>query len=178
MHILASEGLKLLGKIQDPADWYIDKEFAYSHQQDKWNLGRDLVAVGPDVYWRLNGYAGYNLGIFEYIKAINEGKRPLGYFMKLSKEEEMAQKAVFGIKTKRGINKEAFRERFGLDFLDVYSNEVKKLENLGLVINDKDAVRPTDAGMLFADEIALEFRTKGEKEFYERMGISKYHNTP
>lgn len=79
------------------------------------------------VYWRINDYAGYNHPFTQYNQALENDKRPLWFWMRLPKEEQMAQKAVFGIKTRAGIYKQLFKQRFGEDFDVVYNEQIKLL---------------------------------------------------
>lgn len=62
---------------------------------------------------------------------------------------------MLGLRTVEGVDREAYRRRFGADLLQHYGQELAELASWGLICLEPHAARPTARGIWFADEIAL-----------------------
>ena len=179
MGLVIDEAMQDMRKVHDPADYFVNPDIEYAHQKQKWSETKDLVGIGPLAYWRLNGYAGYNLPYTQYVEEVGRGNRPIYFFKKLCEDELLAQMAVFSIKTRQGVSLHKFRERYPTTYtmLQLLPKQLTKMEKLGLINNDGYTITPTNLGMHLADEVALCFRLKPEIEFYKNKRISPYDNT-
>ncbi|HEY59076.1 MAG TPA: radical SAM family heme chaperone HemW [Anaerolineae bacterium] len=115
-------------------------------------------------YWRNLPYLGFGAGahsyfnhmrwenkkqILSYINAINgEDERictihpAVNIYSELSSTMEMGETMMMGLRLVReGVNLLDFRNRFGKSVFDVYENEVRRLEQVGLLQIDDDRKR-------------------------------------
>jgi len=86
---------------------------------------------------------------------------PIWKGIKLSKEDLMRRMILFGLKT--GLNKNLFQSKFRKMPKDIFKEIWEKLENLGLIEEDKDTIQLTYKGKLFADEVSKEFYSEEVK---------------
>jgi len=62
---------------------------------------------------------------------------------------------MLGLRTRDGVDREAYRRRFGVDVVHELGPRLDELTGQGLVAVDPGRLKPTDRGILFADELAL-----------------------
>lgn len=110
-------------------------------------------------YWDLSEYLGLGLGasglinnnrtknpvrISEYYKRLDDDNTSFDVEYELSKDDMMSEYSFLAIRTSRGIDKKFFKEKFDLDFDNLFNLKVH--EKNGLIINDRDSVRLTEKG--------------------------------
>lgn len=110
-------------------------------------------------YWDLSEYLGLGLGasglinnnrtknpvrISEYYKRLDDHNTSFDVEYELSKDDMMSEYSFLAIRTSRGIDKKFFKEKFDLDFDNLFNLKVH--EKNGLIINDRDSVRLTEKG--------------------------------
>ncbi|MDR1572281.1 MAG: radical SAM family heme chaperone HemW [Clostridiales Family XIII bacterium] len=148
-------------------------------------------------YWSMGDYLGLGLGAHSFIDGVRMGNRRSmaayaragaeGGFRAWSRantERDSISEFIFlGMRRADGISAEAFRGRFGHDFLDMFGREAKKLAEAGLielVVGGEGgaggggaggagetggeggaggglSIRLTDRGFDFADAVFVEF---------------------
>jgi len=75
----------------------------------------------------------------------------------VSREDEMTETIMMGLRLVReGIQRRVFAERFGADIADLRRDAVKRLQGLGMITLDEDALRLTPAGRLVSNAILAE----------------------
>ncbi len=60
-----------------------------------------------------------------------------------------------GLRTVRGIDRGAFRKRFGVDPAQLHQASFQRMQDAGLVRIDEASIAPTERGIWLADELAL-----------------------
>ena len=110
-------------------------------------------------YWDLSEYLGLGIGasglinnnrtknpvrISEYYKRLDDENTSFDVEYELSKNDMMSEYSFLAIRTSRGIDKKFFKEKFDLDFDNLFNLKVH--EKNGLIINDRDSVRLTEKG--------------------------------
>lgn len=75
----------------------------------------------------------------------------------LSSDELRRDYVGLGFRCLDGIGREAFRRRFGASLESVFAAELRELRELGLVRDESGAVRLTERGIRFADEVFQRF---------------------
>lgn len=71
-------------------------------------------------------------------------------------DEQLRLEVLFlGFRTRRGINLDTFKIRYGRDLLTEKRDMIEKLSTEGLVEISDGFLRPTRAGMAIADSIAM-----------------------
>jgi len=157
MHTMANEFFNKLGYTQRPVWWFTKTPmFVYKQQIIKWGELGEQLALGVSGYSFINDFQYFNYrNIPQYLEAIESGKLPIWKGIKLSKEDLMRRLILFGLKT--GFSKKLFKSKFGKNPKEVFKDIWEKLENLKLIEEDKEIIKLSYKGKLFADEISREF---------------------
>lgn len=71
----------------------------------------------------------------------------------ISRELEMAETGILGLRLAEGISLATFAERFGCDFLDVFGARLSDAFAFGLLQREGDVVRLTTRGQLLGNEV-------------------------
>ncbi|MBL8154827.1 MAG: radical SAM family heme chaperone HemW [Anaerolineae bacterium] len=123
--------------------------------------------VGPGAH----GYAGgvrYStiLSPQRYIKALNENTESFVFprtpatdnAVLVERDAEIVETLIMGLRlTREGIVRQTFRDRFGIDLLDLHGEVIQRYVQLGLVHVDDEIIRITQAGRLLSSALFREF---------------------
>ncbi|NOX63822.1 MAG: radical SAM family heme chaperone HemW [Chloroflexi bacterium] len=125
------------------------------------------------VYWRNEPYLGFGPGAHSwldgarwsvarsvqgYIDALARGAAPLDYEERIDRELEMAETMMLGLRLLRvGVERAAFRARFGVDLADVYRQTIAELETRGLVELTPHRLRLAPRAWLLGNEVFAAF---------------------
>lgn len=138
---------------------YEISNFAFRGYESKHNLK----------YWRREEYLGFGaaahsqIGDSRYanpasVRDYVDGKR-FGFGSaereRVSREEEIFEYIMLGLRTAEGIDVAAIGKRFGFDFCERYSAALARLD--GLLVRDGDRLRIADDKLLLESAVALEF---------------------
>lgn len=164
MHIMANEFFNGLDYTQRPVWWFTKTpEYVYKQQIHKWSELGEQLALGVSGYSFINDFQYFNYRVVsQYLEVIKNGKLPIWKGLKLSKDDLMRKMILFGLKT--GLSKKLFELKFGKNPEDVFKDIWKKLENLGLIEENKEIIQLSYKGKLFADEVSKEFYSDKVKE--------------
>lgn len=135
-------------------------------------------------YWRNLPYAGLGAGAHgfaggyrystitapqRYVKALladNATEFDLAFPLtpavakstKIDRDDDLYETIMMGLRlTKEGLNREAFRQRFGTDFVETFSDGVERFAKMGLLEVTDERVHLTDAGRLLSNSVIREF---------------------
>ena len=92
-----------------------------------------------------------------YIKEIMSGKLPVDNGEKLSLRKRMIETIILGLRTKDGVVYKKFKTRFGVNLNDIFSKQVNKLVNLGLLEKGDCKIKLTKKGIFLANTVFREF---------------------
>jgi len=122
-----------------------------------YNCG-ELLAVGSGAYGYIKDYTYINEpDIEKYIRRCNDSELPLSMGAYVSPEERMARNMVIGIKLLK-ILRSDFKDRYGVDFTQVFGRQIKELEEQGLVKLTDEALEVTyPKGWSYMDNISKAF---------------------
>lgn len=124
------------------------------------------------LYWRRGDYIGFGLGaascirdmrfkntdsMEEYLEQSWKEYNQRDEFELLSLEEQMAEEMILGLRMTKGISKEAFYNRYGVDMDSVYGEIIKKHKKNGLLIEENDFIRFTKQGLDLSNIVLCEF---------------------
>jgi oxygen-independent coproporphyrinogen III oxidase len=145
-------------------DWFVkpQEDFHYNHQKNEVKRTEDiqLLSFGSGVFTYLNYFQFYNFpNIHKYCEMLKDGKLPIWRGVRLTKEERLARAMVLGIKSGE-VDIDEIEKRFEIDVLQKYHPLLKNLEALGLLEMRDGTIRLSEKGVLFADEVAVQFITK------------------
>jgi oxygen-independent coproporphyrinogen-3 oxidase len=103
--------------------------------------------IEPARYWNHRSLA-------TYLRQIEDGKSAMAEKESLTRTQIMIEAIFLGLRTTWGINLAEFQARFGINFVNAFSQPIAELENQGMIeINEGHCVL-TRKGLLFADSIA------------------------
>ena len=136
--------------------------FARPHKRSIHNLiywqNQPYLGIGAGAYSFIRGYRYMNYENPErYIKEIMSGKLPIDNGEKLSLRKRMIETIILGLRTKDGIGYKKFKTRFGVNLNDIFSKQINKLINLGLLKKGDSKITLTNKGIFLANTVFREF---------------------
>ncbi|KAF1300158.1 radical SAM family heme chaperone HemW [Enterococcus sp. JM9B] len=144
---------------------YEISNFAESGKESQHNL----------VYWNNENYFGFGAGasgylgnrryknygpIQHYLEPLRKGKLPIYEEEFLTKENQMEEELFLGLRKLEGISKQNFRQKFNVDFHDIYGPVLPELKEKGWLLEEKDTVRLTKTGLFIGNEVFEKFLLK------------------
>lgn len=123
-------------------------------------------------YWRNGEYLGLGVGaasylagtrsvhtrdLEEYVQAALAGSPIPGTSERLTGPAQVGEAAMLALRTGEGVDFDAFRERYGIDFLSSYQRPIRELEGAGMLEVTPTHVRLTHAGRFVANDVCAEF---------------------
>lgn len=157
MYKILQESMKRKGKEQ-----YEISNFAKPAYESKHNLA----------YWSNDYYYGFGAGASGYIPGERiTNIRPLPAYMKktLAKEkpilqidkitlkEQIEEELFLGLRKIKGYSRKSFAKKYGFSLEELYQNQLTKLKNNGLILEEKDYLKLTNQGMLLGNRVFEEF---------------------
>ncbi len=129
----------------------------FSYRDNLWS-GSDLLATGIASFGHVSGVHYQNLPDWDaYIGALLEQDRlPLGRALRPTRHQMLVRELILLLK--RGyLDGSYFRDKFGVEIFDEWSDVWEQYEREGLVTREEDRVRLTRAGLLRADALLPPF---------------------
>lgn len=127
--------------------------FESLHNKGYWER-REYLGFGPGAasqaeenrYKDTESLDGYLNGDFEKKEKVT-----------LSLDEQIEETMFLGLREMKGINKEAFRNKFGRPLEEIYGNVLQNLTQLGLIEESGPSVRLTERGIEISNLVLAEF---------------------
>ncbi len=132
-----------------------------THIAHSWYEGGELLGIGAGAYGYMNDYWYLNEPeVNHYLSMVNnDNVLPIVEGSYMSKEEKVARFLVMGTKFIKLLRKD-FSDRFGVDMKQVFKDEIKQLEEWGLIEMKEDALEVTyPKGWYYIDNISKQFYT-------------------
>jgi oxygen-independent coproporphyrinogen-3 oxidase len=141
---------------------YEISNFARPYKKSMHNLiywqNKPYLGIGAGAYSFIKGYRYMNYeNPARYIKEIMSDKLPVDNGEKLSLRKRMIETIILGLRTKDGVGYKKFKTRFGVNLNDIFSKQVNKLVNLGLLQKDNYRIKLTKKGIFLANTVFREF---------------------
>ena len=124
------------------------------------------------IYWKCDNYLGLGPGasgyindirysniknLNEYNHKINQNIKPIDEENKLNYKDKIEEFIFMGLRMNEGINLEVFKERFKIDFYELYKDVLDKLLERELVKLDKFNLSLTQKGREISNSVFIEF---------------------
>lgn len=123
------------------------------HNESYW-LGHSYFAVGPGAARYVNGRREMNhRSTTTYLKRVLAGQSPVAESETLDPEDRAREALVFSLRRLEGISRDDFAARTALDLDQLVSEPLRRMTNLGLLLDDGDRVRLSQEGLLVSDAI-------------------------
>ncbi len=123
-------------------------------------------------YWQNLPYYGFGLGahgylnnvryantkaITNYVKTLSGNERPLVENHKLTREEQIEETIFLGLRTRIGVNKQQFTQRFGVSLLDIYGETIAKHVQKGWIIETDESIVLAKDTLFIANQIMSDY---------------------
>jgi oxygen-independent coproporphyrinogen-3 oxidase len=132
----------------------------------------NLQSLHNLTYWHNEPYLGFGAGAhscfggerywnvlspLEYIQRIERGESVVAGRERISRELEMAETIILGLRLNEGIAFDAFATRYGEDAREKYAQQLGEVKGLGLIELTEERVRLTPRGRLLSNEAFWRF---------------------
>lgn len=136
--------------------------FARPHKRSMHNLiywqNKPYLGIGAGAYSFIRGYRYMNYeNPTRYIKEVMSGKLPIDNGEKLSSRKRMIETIILGLRTNDGVSYKKFKTRFGINLNYIFSKQINKLVNSGLLQKDNYKIKLTNKGIFLANTVFREF---------------------
>ncbi len=131
--------------VKDPA------KVNFSYRDNLWR-GSDLLATGIASFGHISGVHYQNKPEWQHYtgELLDEGRLPIGRAMKPTRDQLLIREMI--LQLKRGfLDREYFRQKFGEDIVDKWSEQWQQHADDGYVEVAADKIRLTREGLLRAD---------------------------
>jgi len=106
--------------------------------------------IEPQRCWNLSD-------VNKYIQKIEAGHLPVEETEVLTAQQLIMEAIYLGLRTFNGIDVEAFNQKFGLDFLQIFQETISELENEGLIKRQQNRLALSRKGLAFLDSVVPMF---------------------
>lgn len=154
--VKTSEFLEAAGYIHyEVSNFARGMEHASRHNQKYWGHC-PYLGLGPSAHsFRDNRRWWNHRSLDQYLAAINAGNFPVEETETLTTEQLRMEALYLGLRTKKGINLEEYKNRYQYDLFDEKKETIDKLREEGLISIQDGYLYPTQAGLAVADCLAL-----------------------
>ncbi|WP_282611411.1 coproporphyrinogen-III oxidase family protein [Pelagibius sp. Alg239-R121] len=157
MYLYARERFLEAGYIQTTPNCFIRApEFEQIHQRNAWD-SHPLIGFGNSAYSFTGEIVRQNVRPSkQYNNLIESNVDTTEVFKRLSHYEQMIRYVVLRFK-QLNVPLAEFMDRFGFDFLELFSGQVSNLNDCGLIEVSNGKVSLTKSGILYVDDVCRSF---------------------
>lgn len=135
--------------------------FVCHHNINYWNNG-DYLGLGVNAHSALHLSGKWvrfanKITIGEYMTDIGRGNLPVAETQEVTREDEMFECIMMGLRKTEGISRSAFKKRFGIDPVEQYAAAVSSALLDGNMIVTDERIFLTKRGLDYQNEILLNF---------------------
>lgn len=136
---------------------FAKKGFESKHNITYWK-NKDYYGLGAGAHGYINNIRYENhKGLTPYIDSLFNNKLPLADKYSVSEKNKMEDMMMLGLRMLEGVNFKDFKNEFNLELGQVFSKEIEKLINMGLIVLDTEGVRLSKKGLIYGNEVFAEF---------------------
>ena len=134
------------------------QNFECIHNLTYWN-GDEFMGFGVSASSFINHCRIKNeTDIYKYMKRIENNEKPVVYVKRLSREREIREAFILGLRKIEGVNIEKFNEKYKIDIEKFFSRTLNKMIKNRLLTVENGFVRLSDIdAILISNEIFSEF---------------------
>lgn len=127
------------------------------HNMTYWR-NESYYGIGAGAHGYVNGERHVNAGpVQQYIQLVRERGLPRVEQFAVTKDEQMEDHMIMGLRMMSGIDEAAFAERFGVPLTDVFGESIADLIELGLLMRVDGRVCLTQKGIPLGNEVFARF---------------------
>src|SRR5699024_329551 len=114
----------------------------------------EYAGVGAGAHGYVNGVRYSNIGpISHYMKAVEEGKRPILQTHTVTKTEAMEEEMILGLRKVNCVSSAHFEEKFQCSLKEVYGEELKLLIDRALLYEEDGYYKLSKVGLFRGNEV-------------------------
>jgi len=156
-YALAMERLSATGFEQYEISNFAQPGCQCRHNHTYWN-GDPYWAFGPGAARYLNGRRETNIrSVLGWLNRIEQGESPVADSEELGATHRARELIYLGLRRNTGIERQAFRDRTGLELDDLVGSTIREQKKLGLLADDGLRICLTAEGRFVADRVVMEF---------------------
>lgn len=159
MYKFVKEILEKNGYNQYEISNFAKKSYESKHNMDCWNQN-EYIGLGAAAHSYLNStrYSNTN-NIEEYIKNIemDNYQKNITIHENQTKEDMMREYMIIGLRKIEGISIKKFKQKFNENPLNVFKQEINKMQDLKLLQETEETIKLTLKGIDFANIVWEEF---------------------
>ncbi|OGQ00510.1 MAG: hypothetical protein A2026_09000 [Deltaproteobacteria bacterium RBG_19FT_COMBO_46_12] len=151
-----SEFLKEAGYLHyEVSNFARGKEYASRHNQKYWDHS-PYLGLGPSAHSFQDNQRWWNhRSLNQYLAALNTGNLPVQETETLTKEQLRLEALYLGLRTKKGVFLQDFKNRYHYDLVSEKKKILAKLEKEGFISFQDGYLYPTQTGLAVADSLSL-----------------------
>jgi oxygen-independent coproporphyrinogen-3 oxidase len=131
------------------------KEHTSRHNQKYWDHS-PYLGLGPAAHsFQSNGRWWNHHSLDQYLASINAQNRPIEETETLTMEQLHLEALYFGLRTKKGIFLQDFKNRYHYDLFTEKKKMLDKLQEEGFITIQDGHLCPTQTGLAIADSLSL-----------------------
>ncbi len=131
------------------------EEHASRHNQKYWDHS-PFLGLGPSAHSFLCNRRWWNhRSIGRYLASINTGNLPVEETETLTVEQLRLEALYLGLRTKKGISLQGFKNQYHYDLLTEKKKILGRLEGEGFISIKDGCLHPTQTGLAIADSLSL-----------------------
>jgi oxygen-independent coproporphyrinogen-3 oxidase len=165
MYDYAIDYLKSSGYIHYEISNFAMPDYPCRHNLNYWERG-EYYGAGLGAHSFLRGRRFHNTGILDqYIHLMSENKGPVQETETITAGKALSEALFLGLRKIKGINLKTFSERYEIDVLKHFENEMKDLQSAGLIEihgttghnQSETHLKLTRNGLLLSNEVFVKF---------------------
>jgi oxygen-independent coproporphyrinogen III oxidase len=157
MYYFAKQALRNTNYIQYEISNFSRPGFECKHNLMFWQ-GYDYIGIGAGAHSKFGSQHYQNIkNITKYIRNVENNNNTRGNIVKLSKNDEILEYIVVGLRLSRGLNLHAFEKKFNQSILTLYPNQIRNLAKENLVEVNYGNLKLTEKGMDLENKVLAEF---------------------
>ncbi len=135
---------------------YCKPGYQCRHNLTYWT-NTSYYGVGAGAVSYLDGVRAWNVtDPHAYIARVNQDMSVISDSETLDVEARMRETVIMGLRLTQGVSIPGLNERFGIDCVSYYGNDLNRLINSGFLIIDSDFLRLTSKGLPLANSVMAE----------------------
>ncbi|RAL26046.1 radical SAM family heme chaperone HemW [Thermoflavimicrobium daqui] len=141
---------------------YEVSNFAKPGKESKHNtvywLNEEYYGLGTGAHGYIHKVRYANIkGVKEYIRKLQEQKRPMQESYQVSEREDMENFMILGLRLLKGVSRARFHSLYHKSLEEVYGSVIEHFVQLGLLVRNHDRIKLTDKGLIYGNEVFASF---------------------
>lgn len=171
MFFFAADKLTKNGFLGYYGDCFAKPGYQPKYGETSWSEDIPIIPLGPTATGHLREHWYFNEpDIGRYVQTVREGRLPISMGRHIPKPEAIRRSMVLGVKAGR-VNRERFMRLHGVDFMEMFADEISDLVEKGLVEVTDDGIEVTGPkGWYYLDNISKAFYSPEFRRYPQHLG--------